>query len=437
MRVDIERFGINGEGIGIIPEGDNAGKIIFVKNALPTETVNVEVIKDTKTFCMGQVSECLKMAKFRKTPKCRYFNDCGGCNLQHIDNEHQVKFKTENVKNTIKKIANIDVEINDYVSDREFNYRNKMVFPIGSKDGKATLGMFKGESHEVIEIDECLLADKEINEILVIVREYLNENFKGYSFKEKKGVVKYIVIRVHEGNFLITVVATKKITLDNFYKVLCKRLKNVGLSLIISDSDDEILSGDYYQIDGLKYLEFNEFSIKYKIDNRGFLQVNDKIKSKLYAKVLENINVNDVVLDGYSGAGLLSSIISKKCKKVIGVEINHSACESARKLIIDNGITNLEYFEGDIKKYIDKCVNDDVNVVVLDPPRSGCNIEILERIVNAKNAKKIIYISCNPATLARDLGVLNIAFDIKHISLWDMFPQTKHVETLVVLERKD
>jgi 23S rRNA (uracil1939-C5)-methyltransferase len=310
-----------------------------------------------------------------------------------------------------------------------------MAFPVGFGENGGFIGMFKEESHEVIEIDKCLIADDKINLVVSIFKSYIKENFTGYDFKKCSGDIKYLVVRVSSDATLITLVVAKKVNLNGLYDILCKYLKNVGISLIISDNTEDILSGKYYHIDGIEYLEFNEFGLKYQVDNRGFLQVNDKIKHKLYSRVLENIDKDDIVIDGYSGAGLLSGIIAKKCKHVTGVEINHSACESARKLIAENNLNNIDYFEGDFKDYIDSCIMSG-SVLVLDPPRSGCDGIVLTSILNAKNIFKIIYISCNPATLGRDLSVLKVEFDIKDITLFEMFPNTKHVETLVVLERR-
>ena len=211
----------------------------------------------------------------------------------------------------------------------------------------------------------------------------------------------------------------------------------VGLSLLVSDSEDEILSGDYYHLGGLKKLDFSEFGIKYSVDNRGFLQVNAHVKESLYNAVLHEISEDDNVIDAYSGAGLLSSIMSKKCNKVVGIEINESASNSAKNLAKHNNLENIEFVTGDVKKYIQKYLNNYKScVVVLDPPRSGCDTHILENINQHNNCKKIIYISCNPATLARDLMILKEKYHISKVLPLDMFPQCKHVETLVCLERE-
>lgn len=435
MEITIERLGINGEGISVINEGIDKGKVVFVENALPFELCDIEITKNTKKFAVGKVNKIITPSKDRVTPKCKYFGVCGGCHLQHLAEEKQKTFKLQSVENTIKKIAKIDIEISEIISRDLFNYRNKMTFPIVNKNGHAVIGMFKGETHEVVELDECLIANPKINELIKTIRDVIYNNYTGYDFKRCVGDVKYIVIRVYGDNSLVTVVADKKIGLSSLGEVLCKHEKNAGLSLLINKNNDEIMTGKYMHVCGLECLKISEFGIDYEVNNLGFLQVNNQIKEKLYNLVLDNLSDDDVVLDGYSGAGLLSAIISKKCKKVIGVEINHSACESAKKLIKNNNLQNIEYYEGDVKKFLDKCIDKGINSVVLDPPRSGCDSEILNKINNIDNINKIIYISCNPATLARDLAILKDEFEIKDIKLLDMFPNTKHVETLVVLKR--
>ena len=438
MKVLIERLGINGEGVGKGTEGVFLDKICFVPKAIPNEVVDVDVIKDKKAYCETKLRKVITPSNNRIVPPCKYFGKCGGCDIQHINIDTQNAFKQNKVRETIKKISKTDVDVSKTIRVNDFYYRNKMVYPIGSINGQAIVGMFAGKTNKVVSIDECMLSNQILIDVYKESKRYFEKsNFRGYDFKAKKGDIKYLVLRNNEKDVLITIVATKKIDLSGYYALIQKMPLNIGLSLIISDSDDDILSGEYYHVAGIEKLGFEEFGIKYSIDNRGFKQINDDIKSRLYEQVLEEINSDDVVLDCYSGAGLLSAIISRKCKSIIGIEINESASNSAKQLAKSNNIDNIKFITGDVKDYIDECIEElDNNVVVLDPPRSGCEKYILESIAKS-NIKKIIYISCNPSTLARDLEILITRFDIKKVIPWDMFPQTKHVETFVVLERKE
>ena len=316
-----------------------------------------------------------------------------------------------------------------------------MTYPVITKNGSAVVGMFEHSSHKIVEIDKCLLCSNIINDIYLSIKEFIEKsNFKGYDFKNKKGDIKYIVIREYSGQVIVTVVSTKKIDIKPLYDYLHSNYKSIGLSLLISNKDDEIMSGKYIHIAGIEHLEIEEFAVKYSIDNRGFLQVNNELKSALYTTVLDNIDKEDCVVDAYSGAGLMTAIIAKKCRRVVGIEINESASNSAKQLAVDNNLNNMECITGDVKNHIGNVLSKlDSAVVVLDPARSGCDRAVLECLISTENlskVSKIIYVSCNPSTLGRDLGILNQRYDIKSVTPWDMFPQTKHIETVVCLQRR-
>jgi len=442
MRVNIERLGMDGEGITKLIEGENAGKICFVPFALPGENVDIDVVQSKKRFCNAKLLNIANKSEHRINPKCKYFGVCGGCQLQHMDKQLQIEYKTSYIKSLMQKSTNCDIEISKFMNMDDFSYRNKMVFPIGQDDGHAIIGMFENKSHNVVKIDKCLIANDLINQFLNIVQEYLKESsIKGYDFKTNKGDWKYIVVRTNGNNLLVTVVVSQKCNLRVFYKYLSSYFDNIGLSIVVSDKSQEIMSGKYCYLYGLEYLNLEENGIKYSINNCGFLQVNDKVKNTLYSSVVAKIDKSDTVIDAYSGAGLLSSIISKKSKEVVGIEINQSASNSAIKLAKENNISNIKFITGDVVDYISSCLLDDNKnyTIVLDPPRAGCDGKVLNAIVSSsENVKinKIIYISCNPATLVRDLNILKEKFNIVSVELFDMFPQTKHVETLVELERK-
>ena len=436
MIVKIERLGINGEGIFTIPEGQDKGKICFVDFALPQETVEVEVIESKKKFCRAKLLRVINSSKDRVTPICPNFFDCGGCDLQHISTLCQNNFKIKKIADSLK----LDSDCVELVTLNKLNYRNKMVFPFGINNGRNILGMFKKNTHDVTEINYCYLCSEKINKVLKISQEFFgNKLLSIYNRKSKNGLLKYLVVREIDNNILVTIICTKTFDFKDYYEVLCKSLKNVGLSLILSDSDDEILSGKYIHLFGLKQLNLNEFGIDYSIDNLGFLQVNNDIKKLLYTEVLNNINNSQNVIDAYSGAGLLSAIVSKKSKEVVAIEINKSACNSANNLIRKNNISNLKIVNADagqaIKQYIDSLKN---SVVILDPTRQGCCQSVLDAIINSNEnmPSKIIYVSCNLATLARDLNILKEKYTVSLVKGYDMFYLSKHVETLVVLNKK-
>ena len=429
MKIKIERLGINGEGIASL----NDGKIGFVEYALPGEVIEGTIYQNKAKFCRVKLESVEKPSKHRVAAPCPYFGVCGGCDVQHMCFSYQLEFKKLKVQDCLKKIAKIDFDIKEIISANSYNYRNKVVFPVRFQDGKTVIGLFKKQSHQVVEIENCLIADNKIVEAFKIIKNYLlNSNLVGFNEKTLKGDVKYFVLRHISNQILLTLVCTRKINFDNLYAILKSNFDSVGLS-IVSDNKD-IMSGKYVHIAGIEAIELEEFGIKYSIDNRGFLQVNNEIKTLLYKSVLEQIENNDIVIDAYSGAGLMSAIISKKCKTVSAIEINKSACESAKNLVERNNINNLTIYCADVKEKLGECIEKTSNpVVILDPPRAGCEKEVLQIIEN--KAKKIVYISCDPATLARDLSFLKTYYKIDKITLFEMFPQTSHVETLVVLSR--
>lgn len=444
MKLRIDRLGFNGEGIGKIPYGEYENKLCFVPFSLPGEVVDVEIEEDKKRFCNAKLLNVELSSNSRINPKCPYFAICGACDLQHMSKDCQVDFKQNLVKTTLEKELKSNLDVENLKSLNDFYYRNKMIFPMGY-DGK--IGCFKKGTHDVVEIDKCLIVDDNINKVLEISKDFFSHsNFKGYDFVSEKGDVKYLCVRVGINQILVTVVAKNLLDLQDYYNELVSKLSHdIGISLIISDGDNEILSGKYIHLFGIEKLRLEECGIEYLVDNRGFLQVNNDIKNFMYNEVLKYIKNTDIVVDAYSGAGLLSSILAKKCRGVIGIEINQSASSSAKELAIKNKIQNIDFVCGDVKKHLRQCLNlSNANVVVLDPPRSGCDKEVLKIIIDAnyqenKKSKidEIIYISCNPATLARDLSYLNNYFQIEKIIPMDMFPQTKHVETLVCLQRRE
>lgn len=452
MRIKIERIGINGEGVALLSGGECDNKVCFIENALPAEEVDVTIVSNKKKFCVAKVNKIISSSPHRLVSPCKYFGVCGGCDIQHMDTSLQMEIKKNNIADTIKKITGQVVKVDNVIRLNDYGYRNKMVFPFANENGKNILGMFEKNTHKVVDIDKCLLASDNLNKFLQLSKDFFKKsNYKGYDFKNKKGDIKYSVARESGDTILVTIVATRKLKLDDYYSYLTKYFSKVGLSLVISNSSDEIMSGKYIHLFGEEYLELEEFGLKYKLDNRGFLQVNNEIKHYLYEYILNEIESNSQVVDAYSGAGLLSAIISKKCREVVGIEINKSASDSAKELAKVNNLKNINFVCGDVKDNLKNVIsNFNDCIVVLDPPRAGVDGSILNLIndlsinnmpTSSQNVTdcrihKIIYISCNPATLARDLKILTHEYNITHITPMDMFPQCRHCEVVTILESK-
>lgn len=436
MEIEIKDLGINGEGVGRM--GD---KVCFVDFALPSEVVDISVYKEKSKFFCAKVNKIIKKSGDRVEPKCPYFGICGGCDLQHLNAQKQEDFKKERINRELGELL-FDCKVDDVICDKPFGYRNKMVFDVCGKPIK--IGMLKRNSHSLVDIENCLLAKGAINDILNLSKNWFGaSHFCGYDRKTRKGDIKHLVVRVYGEEALVTIVATKNLNLKGYFDYLTSGLKElyndikIGLSIVVSDSETDILSGQYKHLLGLEYLTIFEFGIKYKINNLGFLQVNDILKEKMYEKVLGEIDSSKSVIDAYSGAGLMSAIVSRKAKNVVGIEVNKSASLSAENLAKDNDIRNIKYICARVEDAIGKVLESINNaIVILDPPRSGCEEAVCKKILeNCDKINKIIYISCNPSTLRRDLKILGEQYVLSNVTPFDLFSNTKHIETLAILTR--
>lgn len=436
LEVEITRYGANGEGIAV--EG---GIVIFVPFAMVGERVLIHIINDKNSFLIAKIVKILRSSKLRVDAPCKYFGKCGGCDLQHITSSEQNKLKTNIVHDSLKKYAGIDIEVNEIISgENDYRYRNKFAFPICEENGKIKIGMFKKNTHQIIDIEDCLLQSERVKTIIKIFRDFLTENkISAYCEETKKGTVKHIVLREHGDSFILTIVVTDK-KFDNFQDLILRlktQFNNFGIYKNINLFNNNVIFGEKDEhIYGLRELELEEFGIKYFVNNRSFMQVNDEIKCIIYQKILELLGKQKFVIDAYSGAGLLSSIIAKHADKVYGVEIIKEATQNAESLKNINKLYNLTNINGDCAIEIPKLakqINGEFAIVV-DPPRKGLDKKVVDAFLQSE-PNKIVYLSCNPATLARDIGLMKEKYDIKYIQPYNMFPQTCQVETLVCLEK--
>lgn len=433
--VTIDRYGDSGEGIAVYD-----GIVVFVPFAKIGDTVKVHIIKDKKSFLIAKIIEKISDINNVITPPCPYFYKCGGCDIQHFTQEEQLLFKKEMVRNSLKKYAKIDCEINDVIpSDKWFRYRNKFAFPVQGVNGEVKIGMYKKHSHEIIEIKDCLLQSEKSEIILELFREYMQENkISAYNEATHKGLVKHIVLREYKDSFILTVVVTNE-KFNNFEPLVQKlktRFSNFGIVKNVNKLNNNVIFGNLdVSVYGLQNLECEDFGIKYEINNRSFMQVNDYIKNVIYQKIIDTVGEQKTIIDAYSGAGLLSSILAKHSEKVIGVEIEQEATKNADNLKIKNDLYNLSNINGDCAEIIPELAKE-LNgefAIVVDPPRKGLDDKVVQSFLDAE-PENIVYLSCNPATLARDLEKLTSKYNIEFIQPYDMFPQTANVETLVALQ---
>ena len=438
INVTIQNYGCNAEGVAKF-----GGETIFVPYSVVGENIDATIIKNNSKYCIAKILNIESKSKERIDVPCPYFTRCGGCQLQHVCYENALKIKTEIVQNAITNIGKINYEIPLTIpSPKTYHYRNKIAMPINPKTRK--LGMYRPNSHSIIDIDNCILQKEKISTLIETFNQYLlNSKNTIYNDETKKGLLKSLVAREVDDGLLVTVVINGNNLNDKEFlaSLLREKFNKLGLSLNINKlNNNVILTDKFINFYGPDSIETAEFGINYSINNASFLQVNDDIKKKMYQCIFDE-SANSVVIDAYSGAGLLSAILAKSAKKVYGIEIVSEATKLADRLKEKNRIENLININGDCAEKLPlllKELNNDEKqnlTIVLDPPRKGCDKRVLEAILSV-SPKKIIYMSCDPSTLARDLHILleKDNYSIKFIQPYDMFPQTKHGEVLTVLE---
>ena len=460
-----EAIGSNGEGII-----KHEGITFFVPACLPGEKVCFKVLKIKGNIGYGKVEEILTPAEERVREKCPVALKCGGCCLQHLDYTAQLNHKAAVVKDALRKIAGLNIAVPPAVkSDSPYAYRNKLQLPIGvDRDGNTVLGFYAEHSHRIVPINACAIHPEWTERLIAIVKRYMLEcAVKGYDETTKKGAVRHLVAREIGGKFIITLVVVKRNLPNLPYLVglLSEEFKQFSLYLNFNDEDTNVIFGKEFQlVHGMGFFEAEEQGIRYEAGPQTFLQVNENVRSKLYRDALKTVctDGDEVVIDAYSGGGLLTAMLAKKAKRVYGIELEPEASRCADSLKEKNGLENMTnicgYVEEHLTAVMDKERGEKVRLI-LDPPRAGIARSVVKALL-ASGIPQMTLISCNPATLARDLGILtgklieneagelvkNPAYDgvadgeilpgyyrIEKIQPYDMFPQTKHVETLVCL----
>ena len=440
VNLTIQNYGCNAEGVA-----KHNGETVFVPYSLVSENIDATIIKANSKFSIAKIDSITNKSHERCSAPCPYYTKCGGCQLQHTNYENGLKIKTQILQNAITNIAKIDYQVPILIaSENMYHYRNKIAMPINPKTRK--LGMYRLNSHKIVDIENCILQKENIKVLIETINQYLKQTKNTiYDDETKKGLLKSIVARDINNCVLITIVINGDDLNDKqlLIKLLSQKFDKLGINLNINKlNNNVIMSNVFKHIYGIAEIEMCDFGIDYTINNASFLQVNDGIKKLMYKKIFVETK-NDIVIDAYSGAGLLSAMISTHAKQVFGIEIVPQATELANQLKAKNNIKNLININGDcaveLPKLLDKLKNKESDniTIVLDPPRKGCDKKVLDAIL-LSSPTKIVYMSCDPSTLARDLHILleNSTYEIKYIQPYDMFPQTKHIETIAVIEKR-
>lgn len=434
--VEIIGMGCNMEGIA-----KHDGVVLFVPFAIVGEKVRVKIINTKQKAYVCKIIELLEKSPYRTIPQCPYFGKCGGCQSQHILYQESLNFKREQVQNAITHIGKENIKVLPCIpSENDFRYRNKLAFPINPETKK--VGMYKAYSHDIVDIDDCLIQEKWAKDYIDCIDLFIAKtNISIYNEEDGKGILRHIVGRHYGGKYLFTIVINgeKLPNIEVLIDIIKEKFEKFGLSININkEKSNVIMTQNFINIYGFESIDIEEFGVNYSINNASFMQVNNDIKHKIYSAVLDEVGKDDILIDAYSGAGLLTAICSKKCKFAYGIEIVGPAVDSANELMRANNISNMKNYCGDSAKILPKLIKEikGKKTVVLDPPRKGCDKKVMEALAESC-PEKIVYISCNPSTLARDIYNLKSAcpnYDVISVRPYDMFPCTKHVETLAVLK---
>ena len=445
VTLEIEDCGIDGEGIG---KAD--GFTVFVKDAVIGDTVTAKIIKAKKNYGYGRLMEVLKPSPYRVEPKCEFARQCGGCQLQALSYDQQLVFKTNKVKGHLERIGGFtDIPMEPIIGmDELFHYRNKAQFPVGrNKEGKIVTGFYAGRTHNIIENRDCALGVAENKEVLDRVIAHMEKyGIEPYNEATGKGLVRHVLIRY--GYFTKEVMVClilngNKIPKEELLvKSLCEIPGMTSITINVNKKHSNVILGEEIRLLwGQEYITDRIGDISYQISPLSFYQVNPMQTQKLYAKALEyaDLHGEETVWDLYCGIGTISLFLAQKAKFVRGVEIVPAAIENAKENAKLNGLENTEFFVGKAEEVLPREYKKNgvyADVIVVDPPRKGCDETLLETMVEM-NPERIVYVSCDSATLARDLKYLcERGYELRKVCPVDQFGMTVHVETVVLLSQQ-
>ena len=456
VTVEITDIGVSGEGIGHVD-----GYTLFIKDAVIGDVVEAKVMKAKKNYGYARLMKVITPSEYRVEPKCAFARRCGGCQIQEMSYDRQLVFKDQKIRGNLERIGGftkdrIDTVMQPVVGmEHPFGYRNKAQFPFGTdKEGNPITGFYAGRTHDIIANTDCALGVEQNKEILEIILQYMRENkIKSYDEKTGKGLIRHALIRYgfKTKEIMVCLVVNGK-KLPKAERLIEKLIQIEGMtSITISPNTrrDNIIMGDSYEILwGQGYITDYIGNVKYQISPLSFYQVNPVQTEKLYGLALEyaDLKGDETVWDLYCGIGTISLFLAQKAKQVYGVEIVPQAIDDAKENAKINAIDNAEFFVGKAEEVLPEYYAEyerehngetaHADVIVVDPPRKGCDETLLETIVKMQ-PEKVVYVSCDSATLARDLKYLCAnGYEIKMCRGVDQFPQSVHIETVVLLSRK-
>ena len=434
---------ISSEGKGVVKYGK---EVIFVDGLFIGEEADIEILYHRAGVSFGKVKKLYTLSKNRIQPKCKVCTSCGGCQYQQIDYKTQLEYKTKRVKEALSRIGGIKTNVLPCIGmDDPYYYRNKIQMPYGKdRKGNVVYGFFKENSHEIIPVKECAIEDKRAAPILWDIKELVKEmKIPVYNEDSGKGILRYVLIRTsYHYPELMVVLVTSNMNFPgqrNFVNELTKRHPEITTIVenVNSRHTNVILGPQEKVLFGPGFIKDDILGLSFEISASSFFQVNPVQVEKLYKTALNLIKTEQkpVILDAYSGVGTIGLIAARNAKKVISVELNKDASRNAVMNAKRNNVDNIEFYCDDAGHFINN-MDGDLDIVIMDPPRKGSDEKFLSTLLN-KKPKQIIYVSCDPETLARDLKYLSSLYQVDYVQPVDMFPMTAHVETVACLRLKE
>ena len=441
----IKRLGINGEGVGYFKK-----QVVFVPGALPGEEVVVEATKVHPKYAEAKVKKIRKRSEFRIEPQCPVYEECGGCQLQHLSYDGQLKEKRDIVIQSLERHTRLQadqLDIRETIGMEDpWNYRNKSQFQVGQRDGKVLAGLYGMNSHHLINIDQCVVQHPKTNKAIGTVKKVLQKlQIPIYNEKSRKGIVRTIVARVgvQTGELQIVLITAKKELpkKEQLVEEITRRLPEVKsvMQNINGEKTSLIFGDETIHLAGNDFIQETLGDLSFELSARTFFQLNPEQTVKLYneAKKAAGLTGKEKVVDAYCGVGTIGLWVADQAAEVRGMDVIRESIEDAKKNAARHGIKHAKYVTGKAEVILPKWVKEGwvPDIIIVDPPRTGLDEQLLQTILKIK-PKKVVYVSCNPSTFSKDLGVLSKKYKVNYIQPVDMFPQTSNVEIVAQLELK-
>ena len=426
-------MGINGEGIGY-----DHGVPVFIPGALMHETVDVKITQEKEKYKTAKLIRVIRKSKDRVEPECRYCDSCRACTLMHLKYERQLNFKKQTLKQALKKYADIDMPVSIIKNDNIYHYRNKFKLPFGMEKGKIVTGMYESERGRFVPIEDCIIHEEVLEKVRKQILEIMNKyKLKAYNERTREGY-RSLIMRTFNNKIALVFVVGDNTDLEPMLSDLTRieEVSSIYYSVNTNKKYINALENDLVHVFGKNCLNARINDLKLVFTPKSFFQLNTRQAEVLYDEAVSLIDENDEeVLEAYCGVGVMSLMAARKAKHVTGVEIVPDAIDNAKKNARYNKIDNVDFVVGDSGSVMEEISKEkQLDCLIVDPPRTGLDEKMINSILNS-NAKKLIYVSCNPSTLAKNLNVLKEYYNIESIRAIDVFSNTEHVESIVYLAR--